>query len=193
MPVSQLTRQESLSQQLKLKEFRTSTSLRLELIRFQLSILSTHRATDQEAALLKTDSVQLTLALGWEVARVCVQDPVLVVLLSSDKVDNMVEIALAAKTGHKDTLRLSRTIKKDTLLIMVDSRPSQPSMEVSMDKCQTSMEVHMEEPCSRHSITDSPLQQISSSQTMTLTGPSTSKVSIKTLSMEVALTLGSKR
>lgn len=133
MPVSQLTRQESLSQQLKHKEFRTSTSLRLELIRFQLSILSTHLATDQEAALLKTDSVQLTLALGWEVARVCVQDPVLVALLSSDKVDNMVEIALAAKTGHKDTLRLSRTIKKDTLLIMVDSRPSQPSMEVSMD------------------------------------------------------------
>ena len=151
---------------------------------------------DQEETLLKTtDSVQPTLAPGWEEAakvKVCAQDPVLVVLLSSGKV-GMVETALAAKTGQG--LLSSKTNRKGTLLIMVVlSHPSQTNMEVSMEEeRRTSLQVHTEEPCNRHSIIDSPLQLISSSQTRILTGPSTSKVSIKTNSMEVALTLGSKR
>ena len=102
-PAFQLTRQGSLSQQSKHRKFRTSISLKLELIRFKLSTLSTHQAKDQEETLLKTtDSVQPTLAPGWEEAakvKVCAQDPVLVVLLSSGKV-GMVETALAAKTGQ---------------------------------------------------------------------------------------------
>jgi len=181
MPASQLTRQVSLSQQLRLRKFKTSTSLRVELIRCQLSTLSTPQATDHEAAPLKTDSVQPTLALDREAAKVCAQVLVLTALPNTSEV-GMVEIALVAKTGLKDTLRLSNNIRKAILPIMVHSHPSQTSMEVSMV-----------EPCNRHSITDSPLQLISSSLTMTLTGPSTSKVSIKTLSMEVALTLGSKK
>ena len=153
MPAFQLTRQGSLSQQLKHRKFRTSISLRVVKI-FKLSTLSTHRVMDKEAALLKTtDSVQPTLAPAWEVAaKVCAQGLVLAVLLSSGKV-GMVETALAAKTGQG--LLSSKTNRKGTLHNMVLSHPSQTNMEVSTEEPRTSLQVHTEA-CNRHSITDSP-------------------------------------